>query len=344
MKPAFSAPVYADGRLYFGEGLHTDDNSRLFCLDAATGKKLWQYATESHTESTPFVADGKVVVGAGYHGLHCVDAADGKPLWIYPKDAKAKDKLAHVDCNPVIAEGRVYAASGYKPDYITKEGKINRIFCVDLKSGDEIWTERVDDSVYGSPLVHDGRVYYGTGNSTFSENIKSKRPGILCREAATGKPVWDCIFPEVVPDRHAGVLGRPAADRFQLYAGCLDGMAYTIDLRTGQIINRLDMKEPLLASPVIDVDAKTGVADIVYFAGKNGLITAVAPYSGKVFWSAPMSYWAEQTIDDLPGSPTLLRSEDADEITHRLFIGFGQGKNNSTVPRLFCIEDKTRKK
>src|SRR5262249_7606022 len=38
LKPLFSSPAYADGRLYFGEGYHTDRDSRLFCLDAATGK------------------------------------------------------------------------------------------------------------------------------------------------------------------------------------------------------------------------------------------------------------------------------------------------------------------
>ena len=173
MKPAFSAPVYAEGRLYFGEGLHQHADSRLFCLDAATGDLLWEYQTESHTESTPVVAEGKVVFGAGYHGIHCLDAVkgpvDNQPLWRFPKDAQGRaTELLHVDANPVIADGCVYAGSGYKPEYVKDEGKINTVFCLDLNTGEPKWQQRVEDSVYGSALVKDGRVYFGTGNSTYS--------------------------------------------------------------------------------------------------------------------------------------------------------------------------------
>ena len=342
MKLAFSAPVFADGRLYFGEGLHTDNDSRLFCLDAESGKKLWEYKTESHTESTPFVFDGKVVIGAGYHGIHCVDAVNGPgpdntPLWIYPKDARADARLAHVDCNPAIANGRVYAGSGYKPDYVKDDGKINRIFCLDLNTGDEVWSERVEDAVYGSPLVHDGKVFFGTGNSTYSEKHPSQRPGILCRDAVTGDEVWNRILPECV-------MARPAADKRQLFVGCLDGKAYALDLRTGEINWSIEVGAAVLAAPVIEIDEKTGTADVLYLAGKQGNMLAVSPYSGKPFWSVPISYWTNKPVDDLSATPTLLRFENDDEVRHRLFIGFGQGRSGSSVPRLICIEDRAKKK
>ena len=341
MKIAFSTPVFADGRLYFGEGMHEDKNSRLFCLDVEKGKLLWTYQTESHTESTPFVADGKVVIGAGYHGIHCLDAVKGpgpenKPLWRYPADKSAEDRALHVDSNPVIANGRVYAGSGYKPDYVKDQGKINTIFCLDLNTGKKIWDERVDDSVYGSPLVHDGKVFIGTGNSTYSETFPSKRPGVLCRDAVTGQPIWECVLPE-------NVMGRPAADKYQLYVGCLDGKAYALDQRTGKINWRIDMGAPVLANPVVELEGDTGIAGVVYFAGKYGSVTAVAPYQGKPFWSAAMSFWTQQPTGDLSATPSLLRTEDDNEIRHRLFIGFGQGNANATVPRLYCIEDRLKK-
>jgi outer membrane protein assembly factor BamB len=337
MKIAFSTPVLADGRLYFGEGMHEDKDSRLFCLDAATGAKLWDYRTESHTESTPAVADGKVVIGAGYHGIHCVDAVTGRPLWRYPPNVSAADQALHVDSNPAIADGRVYAGSGYKPAYVKEKDKINSILCLDLNTGREIWKERVEDSVYGSPLLHDGKVFFGTGNSTYSQTFSSKRPGIISRDAATGREVWDCILPE-------NVMGRPAADKYQLYAGCLDGKAYAIDLRTGRINWKLDMGGPVLANPVVEVNKETGTADVVYFAGKFGAISAVAPYYGKIFWSAPLSHWTQKPVGDLCATPALLRFEDDNAVRHRLFIGFGQGDANATVPRLLTIEDTVSKK
>jgi outer membrane protein assembly factor BamB len=337
MKPAFSAPVYADGRIYFGEGMHTDKNSRLFCLNAETGKKLWDYQTDSHTESSPAVADGKVVIGAGYHGLHCVDVESGKLLWRYPKDASAEQRIAHVDCNPFIVNGRVYAGSGYKPQYlIDDKQKLNRIFCLDLNTGNEIWQERIEDSVYGSPLVAGDRVFFGTGNSTYSESIASKQSGVLCRDAATGKFVWDRRLPE-------NVIGRPAADKRQLFVGCLDGNAYGLDLRSGEVNWTVPMGAKVLAGPVADLDPETGCATVVYFAGESGNLTAVSPYSGAVFWNVPVQYWSKQPVGVLSATPAMLKFEDGKILRHRLFIGFGQGRSGSTTPKLYCIEDTVKK-
>jgi outer membrane protein assembly factor BamB len=337
MKPAFSAPVYADGRVYFGEGLHTDNNSRLFCLDAATGRKLWDYQTDSHTESSPAVADGKVVIGAGYHGLHCVDVETGKLVWRYPKDAKAEQRVAHVDCNPFIANGKVYAGSGYKPEYIKDDmNKENTIFCLKLTTGELVWKERVEDSVYGSPLVVGERAFFGTGNSTFSETFASRHSGVLCREAATGKVLWDRVLPETV-------MGRPAADKRQLFVGCLDGNAYALDIRSGEINWSVQMGAKVLAGPVADVDVESGCANVVYFAGEAGSVAAIAPYTGATFWNVPLQYWTRQPVGDLSATPTLLRYEDDKLVRHRLFVGFGQGRSGSTVPKLYCIEDTIKK-
>ncbi len=340
MKPAFSAPVHADGRLYFGEGLHQHENSRLFCLDAASGDLLWVYETESHTESTPVVADGKVVFGAGYHGIHCVDAINGpvnnQPLWRFPRDAKASDRLLHVDSNPVIADGRVYAGSGYKPDYVKDSGKINTFFCLDLNTGEPKWQHRLEDAVYGSALVKDGRVYHGTGNSTYNEQIDSKRPGVICRDAATGEEIWYRQLPE-------NVLGKPVADRYQLFVGCVDGKAYALDLRSGVINWKLPIDSAIYATPVVDANQESGIADVVYFAGKEGALTAVSPYSSsRIFWSINLSYWTQSAIDQT-ATPTLLRVEDDKAIRRRLFCGFCQGQLGSGAARLFCIEDLANK-
>ena len=44
MKQGYSSPVLADGWLYFGEGMHEDQNCKLYCIDAANGAmaaRLW---------------------------------------------------------------------------------------------------------------------------------------------------------------------------------------------------------------------------------------------------------------------------------------------------------------
>ena len=341
MKPAFSAPVYADGRVYVGEGLHQHTDSRMFCLDAATGDLLWKYQTDSHTESTPVVAEGKVVFGAGYHGIHCLDAvkgpgADNQPLWRFPKNAKAEDRALHVDANPVIANGCVYAGSGYKPEYVKQDGKVNSVFCLDLNTGEPKWQVRQEDSVYGSLLVRDGRVYHGTGNSTYSESFPSQRPGVICRDAKTGDEIWYCRLPETV-------LAKPAADRYQLYVGCVDGNAVAIDRATGAIAWQVKIDDAIYADPVPDISKETGLADVVYVAGKSGAVAALAPYSSNRFdWSINLNYWTNGEIEQT-ATPSILRDEDDSAVRHRLLLGFCQGKLGSGAARLYCLEDRAAK-
>ena len=78
MKPVFSSPCVWNGRLYIGEGFHSDMMCKLYCIDAAKGEKLWEFATKGHTESSPRVIDGRVYFGAGDDGLYCVDAITGE--------------------------------------------------------------------------------------------------------------------------------------------------------------------------------------------------------------------------------------------------------------------------
>jgi outer membrane protein assembly factor BamB len=184
--------------------------------------------------------------------------------------------------------------------------------------------------------VKDGRVYHGTGNSTYAERIQSKRPGVICRDATTGEEIWYRQLPD-------NVLGQPVADRYQLFVGCVDGNAYALDLRTGAVNWKLPIDSAIYATPVVDVNKESDIADVVYFAGKEGAITAVSPYSSsRIFWSINLSYWTQSTIDQT-ATPTLLRVEDDKTIRRRLFCGFCQGQLGSGAARLFCIEDVAKK-
>src|SRR5262249_23765130 len=50
MKVMFSSPCIVDGRLYIGEGFHTNADCRLFCLNAATGEKIWTFPKDDEEE------------------------------------------------------------------------------------------------------------------------------------------------------------------------------------------------------------------------------------------------------------------------------------------------------
>lgn len=70
----------------------------------AAPREVWSYPLERHSMCTPAVAAGLVVVGDSGKRLHCVDAETGRPYWTH-------DVKAEFWASPLVAEGRVYAAS-----------------------------------------------------------------------------------------------------------------------------------------------------------------------------------------------------------------------------------------
>ncbi len=84
----FASFSVAGGRVYT-TGFASEKDS-VFCLDAATGKEIWQHTYPSElgdkfyeggTSATPTVADGKVYQLSRWGDAMCLDAATGKVVW-----------------------------------------------------------------------------------------------------------------------------------------------------------------------------------------------------------------------------------------------------------------------
>ena len=152
-----SPPVYHDGHLYGFGG----DN--LTCLEAATGKKLWEYATDNYVNGTPAVDGGggeRVVFGGCDAVLHVVDGASGAAL-----ERIELGEACHVAGSVALAGGRAYF--GHYG---------NAFVCVDLESRETLWrVTDPDQAFFSSPAVAPERVVFGGRN---------KR--VHCAERATG--------------------------------------------------------------------------------------------------------------------------------------------------------------
>ena len=131
------------------------DDEVTLCLDAASGKELWQnkYATKPVAgpasrhpgpRSSPTVAEGKVVT-LGVNGvLSCLDAATGKELW-------RKDEFPDVvpqfftAMSPIIESGMCIAHLGGKGN--------GAIIAFDLATGEQKWKWAGDAPAYASPVL-----------------------------------------------------------------------------------------------------------------------------------------------------------------------------------------------
>jgi outer membrane protein assembly factor BamB len=342
MKQVFCSPTVADGRVFIGEGFHIDQGCKLYCLDAKTGKKLWEFLTESHTEATPVVVNGKVYFGAGDDGVYCLDARTGEKIWQFPEGERRKKLHLHCDSSPAVVGRRVYIGGGLDDE----DGRGDPVIaCLDADTGKEIWLRqtprlmiRRGDSTgarlplpaWGSPVVDAGQVFYGVGNGRMTEDSRTFEPAgaLLCVDAATGKDLWP---PYQVGN---GVLNRPALDRDRVYFGSRDGYCYCLDRRTGKLRWRTALSSPVVATPAVDVCTSCGHTSTVYALATGGQVCCLDPYTGKVHWA----------YDDLMKLGPVLVSSPALVVTHtpegaRRHIYFGAALNNGTVQALYCLED-----
>jgi outer membrane protein assembly factor BamB len=125
------------------------------CLDAATGKILWQdkYTARAVTgatmaflgpgpRSSPAVAEG-VICTFGVGGvLSCLNAATGKLVW--RKDTNAWPTF-FTRASPIIVDGKCIAYVGTR-----NKGEISAL---DLNSGEPKWTWTGEGPSYGSPVL-----------------------------------------------------------------------------------------------------------------------------------------------------------------------------------------------
>src|SRR5580704_18031099 len=97
--PFYSSAARTDGKVIVG-----GRDKVLHCLNAQTGKQLWEFATKSRVESSPAAIDGRVYFGSNDGRFYVLDIATGNKLWEFEAGAP-------LSASPAIAEGRIVIGS-----------------------------------------------------------------------------------------------------------------------------------------------------------------------------------------------------------------------------------------
>jgi polyvinyl alcohol dehydrogenase (cytochrome) len=208
--------------------------------DALNMGVAWSfYSPDGDFTGTPVVADGLVIAGSFGGTVYAMDAATGQQRWAH-----------HVD-KPINA---TVATDGRRVFVPIAEPNKPKVLALSLRTGRELWIRRIskqpDSDVYGSPVVHHGRVYMGV-SALFGElndpdvNVRGQ---VVALDARTGRIEWSTF---TVPEGHDGgsVWTTPAIDpaRNRLYVGT--GNAYhepvagttdsivALNLRTGRVVD-----------------------------------------------------------------------------------------------------------
>ncbi|MCD6359348.1 MAG: PQQ-binding-like beta-propeller repeat protein, partial [Armatimonadetes bacterium] len=69
--------VVVGDRVFFG----SSGDSRVYCLDAATGRVVWTYLCGAPVRTAPMISDGRVYFGSDDGHAYCLSADDGSLIW-----------------------------------------------------------------------------------------------------------------------------------------------------------------------------------------------------------------------------------------------------------------------
>ncbi len=151
-------PAVANGTVFaatWGDGL--------LALDAATGRRKWQYGAGSTILNSPAVAYGKVYI-TDDGKLIALDATTGKEEWRLGDEGFSTTA-------PFIAGHVVYftstGATSLAIPFLTEPEWGGYIYAVDARTGRELWRYKVNALIPYSPTISDGVIYYGDEDGYF---------------------------------------------------------------------------------------------------------------------------------------------------------------------------------
>jgi outer membrane protein assembly factor BamB len=151
----FGAPVVAGSRLVLFH--RVGDKERLDCVEAQTGKAVWQheYPTDYEDDfsrgngprATPAIAHGRVFAFGPAGVLTCLNLTSGAKVWSLDtqKEFGARKGFFGMACSPLV-EGRAVLM-----DLGGKNGA--GIVGFDAASGKVLWKAGSDEASYSSPTV-----------------------------------------------------------------------------------------------------------------------------------------------------------------------------------------------
>jgi outer membrane protein assembly factor BamB len=172
----YSTVVVKAGRV-FTMG-NTGGKDVLSCLDAATGRKVWNFSYASPAgdyggpRSTPTV-DGNVVYSMSREAVaHCVNAANGKVIWSRDlrKETGGETPRWGFAGSPLVHGGRIYYNVGGAGIALDGGGRV-------------VWKSRGGTAGYSSPVT------YGKGAQ--QSILLFTGPGLVAVSPQNGKKLWE---------------------------------------------------------------------------------------------------------------------------------------------------------
>jgi outer membrane protein assembly factor BamB len=292
----WSSPVLRRGRLYVTTSVSPAENGnpslRALCLDAGSGKSLWDtevfvhtgstyiHNKNSHASPTPVLEDDRLYVHFGHQGTACL-GLDGKVLW---RNTTLKYSPVHGSGgSPILVDDAlIFSCDGASDPFVVALNK---------KTGQVLWkTARTFAAKkkfsFSTPLLinANGR----------SQVVSPSSGAVYAYDPKDGRELWRVRYAEgysVVPRPvfgHGLLFISTAFDSPEAMAIRPDGQG---DVTDTHVVWKLAKGAPKTPSMLL-------VGDELYFVSDGGIATCVDAKTGRV-------HWAERVGGNYSASPLL---------------------------------------
>lgn len=157
----YSGPAVANGRVFITDFHRQTGSERVWCLDAETGKEIWQHSyrvryTVSYPagpRSTPVVDSGRVYTIGAMGDMVCFDEKTGDVQWKknFPEEFGTKLAIWGQVASPLVRDNQLITLVGGKQNSL--------VVSFDKATGKELWRSLEDPQVgYCPPTlfrIHD---------------------------------------------------------------------------------------------------------------------------------------------------------------------------------------------
>jgi len=286
---AASNPIIVGDRIFL-----QDLQCNVFALDLQTGVPIWSRfynATNVIGPNGPAVGWGKVFMARDLYNVTALDANTGKEIW----STRLSDiNTTGIDIQPLVYDGLVYVSTvPGTGDVFYAPGGIGLIYALDAETGDVVWSFSTVDSpdLWGHKEVNSG------GGSWYPPAI----------DVSSGLSFWGIGNPAPFPGTEEWPSGtsRPGPNLYTDSIVALDHktgeMAWFRQVLPHDLFDHDFQISPILADLKIAGDEK----QIVFGAGKMGMVYAFDRNSGEILWSTVVGKYDETSqLDILPNGTT----------------------------------------
>jgi outer membrane protein assembly factor BamB len=278
--PGWSSPIIAGGKVYLtgAVALARGYSLRALCLDAASGKTLWErevftegadapriHTKNSHASPTPLIEGDRIWVHFGYLGTACLDR-DGKILWTN-RDLAFRPVHGPGGSPILVDDLLVFSGDGASERFTVALDKV---------TGKLRWKTNRDTEAdrkfsFSTPLLIEVKGQ--------KQLISPGSDVVSALDPASGKEIWRVRYSgySVIPRPvfgHGLLFLSTGYDAPSVLAIRPDG---TGDVTETHVVWRMRQGAPHTPSPLL-------VGDELYTVADNGTASCVDARTGKIHW------------------------------------------------------------